>query len=71
MDNIIDDNGKWLIQSGARMLIEPSESYLAQKELERQQKQEDEENKPLTEIELLQQQLAEQQNLIDTIFGGK
>lgn len=35
--HIIDEQGKWLIQGSARLLIEPSESYLAQRELERQQ----------------------------------
>ncbi len=39
---IIDEQGKWLIQGSARLLIEPSESYLAQRELEEQQRLEEE-----------------------------
>ena len=37
-----DEQGKWLIQGNARLLIEPSESYLAQMELERLQQEEQE-----------------------------
>ncbi len=39
---ITDEQGKWLIQGNARLLIEPSESYLAQRELERIQQEEEE-----------------------------
>lgn len=42
MEYITDEQGKWLIQGSARLLIEPSESYLAQKELERLQVEEQE-----------------------------
>lgn len=38
---IIDEQGKWLIQGSARLLIEPSESYLA----ERQREAEEEANR--------------------------
>ena len=38
---ITDEKGKWLIESEtSKMLIEPSESYLAQRELERLQQEE-------------------------------
>lgn len=39
---IVDEQGKWLVQGSARLLVEPSESYLAQRELERQQQEEQE-----------------------------
>ncbi len=39
---ITDEQGKWLIQGSARLLIEPSESYLAQRELQRLQQEEQE-----------------------------
>lgn len=39
---IADEQGKWLVQGNCRMLIEPSESYLAQRELEGMQQDEQE-----------------------------
>ena len=39
---IIDEHGKWLIQGSTRLLVEPSESYLVQRELERLQQEEEE-----------------------------
>lgn len=39
---IIDEKGKWLIQGSARLLVEPSEEYLRQRELEEQQRLEEE-----------------------------
>lgn len=31
---IIDEQGKWLIQGNSRLLVEPSESYLAERQRE-------------------------------------
>lgn len=39
---IIDEKGKWKIEGNVKMLIEPSESYLAQRELEEQLRLEEE-----------------------------
>lgn len=39
---IIDEQGKWLVQGIAKLLIEPSESYIAQQELVRQKQEEQE-----------------------------
>ena len=39
---IIDERGKWKVEENVKMLIEPSESYLAERELEQQIQQEQE-----------------------------
>lgn len=39
---ITDENGKWQIEGNVKMLIEPSDSYLTRKELERIQQEEQE-----------------------------
>ncbi|MBC8589322.1 hypothetical protein [Paratissierella segnis] len=39
---IVDEQGKWLIQGSARLLVEPSEVYLQQRVLEEQQRLEQE-----------------------------
>lgn len=39
---IIDEKGRWKVQGSCKMLIEPSESYLAERELEEQQRLEQE-----------------------------
>lgn len=39
---IIDEKGRWKVQGSFKMLIEPSESYLAERELEEQQRLEQE-----------------------------
>lgn len=39
---IIDEQGKWLIQGSVRLLVEPSEEYTRQRELEEQQRLEQE-----------------------------
>ena len=38
----IDEQGKWLIQGNARLLVEPSDSYLAARQAEEQTKLEEE-----------------------------
>lgn len=42
MDYIINEKGKWKVEGNIKTLIEPSESYLAQRELERLQQEEQE-----------------------------
>lgn len=37
---ITDANGKWEIEGNVKILIEPSESYLTERELERQKQEE-------------------------------
>lgn len=39
---ITDENGKWEINGNIKMLIEPSESYLTERDLERQKQEEEE-----------------------------
>lgn len=39
---IVDRQGKWLVQGGAKLLVEPSEEYLQQRESEEQQRLEEE-----------------------------
>ena len=39
---ITDEKGKWKVEENVKMLIEPSESYLAERELEQQIQQEQE-----------------------------
>lgn len=46
MDYIINEKGKWVIEDNRKTLIEPSESYLQQKELEERQRLEEEMNRP-------------------------
>lgn len=38
----IDENGKWEIRGNVKLLIEPSDNYLAGKELEKQRLEEEE-----------------------------
>lgn len=59
-----DNNGVWAVDGKIRYLIEPSETYLEQKQLEEQQRLEEEANRPPTEIELLKRQLLETQQFI-------
>ncbi|NLX81590.1 MAG: hypothetical protein GXZ03_08515 [Proteiniphilum sp.] len=40
--HITDEHGKWKVEGNIKMLIEPSESYLTEKELERQRQEEQE-----------------------------
>jgi|GEM_PF-3152132 len=65
----IDVNGKWEIQDNVRLLIEPSESYLLQIAEEKRQQEEAEANRPLSEMELLKQQMEEQKALINAMLG--
>lgn len=71
---ITDEQGKWIIQGSARLLIEPSESYLAQRELERIQQEEEEANRTPPKEEALEQELANTNAMIlelaELIMGG-
>lgn len=50
---VINKDGKWLVKGSIKMLVEPSEDYIKRMELEEKQRQEEERNRPLTEIEEL------------------
>lgn len=39
---ITDENGKWSVEGNVKMLIEPSEGYLVERELEIQKQEEEE-----------------------------
>lgn len=39
---ITDEKGKWKVEGNVKMLTDPSESYLSEKELERQKQEEKE-----------------------------
>lgn len=41
-EHITDEQGKWLVQGSSRLLIEPSESYLAERQAEEQARLEEE-----------------------------
>ena len=65
---ITDEQGKWIIQGNVRLLIEPSENYLAQRELERIQ-QEAEANKPKEPTTEERLQMAED-TIMYLLMGG-
>lgn len=70
---IINEQGKWLVDDDSEILIEPSETYLVQRELERLQQEAEESNRPPTEIELLKQQIETSNQAItelSMIIGG-
>jgi hypothetical protein len=46
MEYVTDSNGKWEINGGIRILIEPSDSYLQKQEADRLTQEEHERNNP-------------------------
>jgi len=63
---IIDEQGRWLIENGTKMLIEPSENWIAQKEYEANLSSSA--IQPKSEIELLQEKYNTLQGAIDFII---
>ena len=78
MKYITDEQGKWLIQGSARLLVEPSVAYLAERELETSQREEQElldsliPSIPTIEDRVTNAEvdIVTLEETIDTIFGG-
>lgn len=53
MEYFLDENGKWEDYGTYKILIEPSDEYIKQRELEEQIRIEEEENRPPSQAEII------------------